>query len=107
MAHQANFPPYGYPQPYGNGHANLAKSYVPTMIMILVVGFAISATYAATNWLNTQEAEKKTIGQRVDGLHGEVRELRQDVAGVKASQSRIEQAIKELPRGNWAAEVRR
>lgn len=94
---------------YGNG-VNLARSYVPTMLVagLLIVGIPalIKFTWDAASWWNKQEQKERTVGERLDGVDRSVGELRQDIVGMKASQSRIEQAIKELPRGGWHTEMR-
>jgi hypothetical protein len=100
---QQSYPPSGYPPPYyfanGNGSgANLARSYVPTVMVVSLLIATGLGVYTATNWLRDKSDTERSLGQRIDGV-----QVRLDEQGRRLES--IDGTLKRLVTGTWAPQV--
>ena len=96
MTQQAS--PYNYyPPPYQNG-GNLAKSHIPTLLVVALMVAVAGAAAAGVNLYRDNKDEQKTLGQRIDGV-----EKRLDEQGKTLTS--IDGTLKRIARGSWTAEV--
>lgn len=84
-----------------NGKADLSKSYIPSIMVIALVGFAVTATYTGTRWLADQEIKERTTVQRLDGVEQKLGEQSKKLESIDGTLKRL------VNQGPWVTEWRK